>query len=98
MAVAGDKQVLLDLAHVGFVRRAALQSWHSVGGALSMVTMERDLHSPRLLCLSDTQKEQSCSSREDHSRKRTHHCRRPKGLVWWHALLGHQGLGGGRYR
>ena len=41
MVVADDKHVLLDLAHVGMVRRTALQSWHLVGGALSMVTMER---------------------------------------------------------
>ena len=30
--VADDRQVLLDLAHVGLVRRAALQSWHLVRG------------------------------------------------------------------
>ena len=41
MVVAGDKQGLLGLAHVGFVRRAGLQFWRLVGGTLSILTTER---------------------------------------------------------
>ena len=55
MVVAEDKQVLLDLAHVGFVplRFTVLALGRR---ALSMATLKLDLHSPRLLCLTDTQK------------------------------------------
>ena len=53
MIIADDTLVLL---HVSLVRRAALQSSHLAGGALSMVTTEQNCDSPRLPCQADLQK------------------------------------------